>query len=336
MLPFEAARGCWYGMKNHCTFCGLNRSGMEFRRKSPDQVLDMLKRLANRYGTLSFNAIDNILAPAYMSRLFGRLAEGHTDLRIHYEIRPNLTRQQLEAMRRGGLTSVQPGIESFSSHVLALMRKGTTGIKGLELLKWTTYFGIRNSYNILYGFPGETADDYDRQADVLRKIPHFQPPYAICQARPDRGSPMFEDPDGHSITMLRPSACYRHIYPPDYDLRRISYYFEHQVGDILPPSGYQECIKLVDEWTARWNGPDRPKLRYVKTWDSISIHDLRNGRAKGYRYDDERAALYELCAESKSREEIGAAFEGEGDDASAGDEGSGWIDGPWPSSSTVT
>ena len=71
MLPFEAARGCWYGMKNHCTFCGLNRSGMEFRRKSPDQVLDMLKRLANRYGTLYFNAIDNILAPAYMSRLFG-------------------------------------------------------------------------------------------------------------------------------------------------------------------------------------------------------------------------------------------------------------------------
>ena len=321
MLPFEAARGCWYGMKNHCTFCGLNRSGMEFRRKSPDQVLDMLKRLANRYGTLYFNAIDNILAPAYMSRLFGRLAEGHTDLRVHYEIRPNLSRQQLEAMRRGGLTSVQPGIESFSSHVLALMRKGTTGIKNLELLKWTTYFGISNSYNILYGFPGETSDDYDGQADVLRKIPHFQPPYAICQARPDRGSPMFEDPETHSITMLRPSACYRHIYPSDYDLRRVSYYFEHQVGDILPPSGYQECIKLVDEWTTRWKGPARPSLRYVKTWDSISIHDNRNGQAKGYRYDDERAGLYELCAESKSRDEIVAAFEGE---AAGGV--SSWID----------
>lgn len=317
MLPFEAARGCWYGMKNHCTFCGLNRSGMEFRRKNPDLVLDMLKRLANRYGTLYFNAIDNILAPAYMSRLFGRLAEGHSDLRIHYEIRPNLNRRQLGDMRRGGLTSVQPGIESFSSHVLALMKKGTTGVKNLELLKWTTYYGIRNSYNILYGFPGETADDYDRQADVLRKIPHFQPPYAICQARPDRGSPMFEDPEKHSITMLRPSACYRHIYPSDYDLRRVSYYFEHQVGDILPPSGYQECIKLVDEWTARWHGADRPTLRYVKTWESLSIHDRRNGHARGYRYDGERAALYELCAESKSRDEITAAFEGDTE----------WIDG---------
>lgn len=317
MLPFEAARGCWYGMKNHCTFCGLNRSGMEFRRKSPDQVLDMLKRLANRYGTLQFNAIDNILAPAYISRLFGRLAEGHSDLRIHYEVRPNLSRKQLGEMRRGGLQSVQPGIESFSTHVLDLMRKGTTGVKNLELLKWTTYYGMSNSYNILYGFPGETAEDYDRQADVLRKIPHLQPPYAICQARPDRGSPMFEDPETHSITMLRPSACYRHIYPPEYDLRRVSYYFEHQVGDILPPSGYEECLKLVEEWTERWHGPDRPTLRYVKTWDSVSVHDARNGHTRGYRYDDERAALYELCAESKSRAEIEAAFEGD----------TSWVDG---------
>ncbi len=316
MLPFEAARGCWYGMKNHCTFCGLNRSGMEFRRKSPDQVLAMLQHLANRYGTLHFNAIDNILAPAYMSRLFGRLAEDHTDLRIHYEIRPNLTRKQLGDMRRGGLTSVQPGIESFSSHVLALMRKGTTGMRNVELLKWTTYFGIRNSYNILYGFPGETAEDYSGQADVIRRIPHLQPPYAICQARPDRGSPMFEDPETHSITMLRPSACYRHIYPPEYDLRRVSYYFEHEVGDILAPSGYDECIKLVEEWTRRWQSTHRPSLRYVKTWRSISIHDERNGEHRGYRYDGDRAALYELCAESKSREEIGAAFADDG----------GWVD----------
>ncbi|MGH3625750.1 MAG: RiPP maturation radical SAM C-methyltransferase, partial [Sciscionella sp.] len=40
MLPIETARGCWYGMKNHCTFCGLNRAGMEFRAKKPEKVLE--------------------------------------------------------------------------------------------------------------------------------------------------------------------------------------------------------------------------------------------------------------------------------------------------------
>jgi len=200
MLPIETARGCWYGMKNHCTFCGLNRSGMEFRSKSPESVVELLKTLSRRYGVLHFNAIDNILAPEYATRLFGVLAEGKTDLKLHYEIRPNLGRVQLKAMRQGGLSSVQPGVESFSSHVLELMKKHTTGMRNVELLKWTTYYGIDNSYNVLYGFAGETAADYQEQARVMRLIPHVQPPYSMSIARPDRGSPMFEQPGEHRIT----------------------------------------------------------------------------------------------------------------------------------------
>src|SRR6185295_16243110 len=36
---FEMSRGCWWGEKSHCTFCGLNGLGMAFRRKSPGRVL---------------------------------------------------------------------------------------------------------------------------------------------------------------------------------------------------------------------------------------------------------------------------------------------------------
>jgi ribosomal peptide maturation radical SAM protein 1 len=308
MLPIETARGCWYGMKNHCVFCGLNRAGMEFRRKSPELVLDMLGRLSGRYGTRYFNAIDNILAPAYMSRLFGRLADEHSDLRLHYEIRPKINRAQLRDLRRGGLVSVQPGIESFSTHVLELMRKNVTGMNNLELLKWTTYYGINNSYNILYGFPGETEQDYRMQAEVIRRIPHLQPPYAMAQARPDRGSPMFEEPSAHSISFLRPSACYRYIYPADYDLRRIAYFFEHGFDRELPVDGPQECRTLVRGWKQRW-ADDRPYLRYVKTWQSVSIHDGRGKATRGYRYDGREAALYELCADARTREELRAAVD---------------------------
>ncbi|MCA1692452.1 MAG: RiPP maturation radical SAM C-methyltransferase [Actinobacteria bacterium] len=311
MLPIETARGCWYGMKHHCTFCGLNRAGMDYRRKHPDQVLDMLKVLSRRYGTRWFNAIDNILAPAYITRLFGRLAEAHSDLRIHYEIRPTLGRTQLGALRQGGLVSVQPGVESFSTNVLTLMKKFTTGIKNVELLKWTSYYGIDNLYNILYGFPGETADDYRQQAEVIRLITHLQPPYAMCQARPDRGSPMFERPDEHSIATLRPAACYRNIFPPEYDLERVSYFFEHEITEALPEDGYLECLKLVADWKRQWKRLPRPSLRYVKTWDSVTIHDQRNGAPRRYRFDDDRAALYELCADAKGMEEILPHFDTE-------------------------
>lgn len=33
-LTVETSRGCWYGEKNHCTFCGQNGMGMGFRAKS--------------------------------------------------------------------------------------------------------------------------------------------------------------------------------------------------------------------------------------------------------------------------------------------------------------
>ena len=90
LLPIEAARGCWWGEKNHCTFCGLNRSGMEFRAKSPERVIEQLETLSRRYGVFQFNAIDNIMAPEYAEKLFGKLAASNSDIQLHYEIRPEL------------------------------------------------------------------------------------------------------------------------------------------------------------------------------------------------------------------------------------------------------
>ena len=41
----ETSRGCWWGAKHHCTFCGLNGDTMEFRSKSPDRAFEEIKTL---------------------------------------------------------------------------------------------------------------------------------------------------------------------------------------------------------------------------------------------------------------------------------------------------
>ena len=48
-LPYESSRGCWWGEKHHCTFCGLNGNTMAFREKAPDLVIAELLALAGRY-----------------------------------------------------------------------------------------------------------------------------------------------------------------------------------------------------------------------------------------------------------------------------------------------
>ena len=35
ILLYEGSRGCWWGEKHHCTFCGLNAQSMKFRAKAP-------------------------------------------------------------------------------------------------------------------------------------------------------------------------------------------------------------------------------------------------------------------------------------------------------------
>ncbi|HZU33855.1 MAG TPA: RiPP maturation radical SAM C-methyltransferase, partial [Candidatus Angelobacter sp.] len=309
LLPIEAARGCWWGAKNHCTFCGLNRSGMEFRAKDADKVIEQLSELSRRYGQFQFNAIDNIMAPEYTEKLFGKLAAANSDIKIHYEIRPNFSRLQLGRLRRGGLFSVQPGVESLSTNILKIMRKLSTGMRNVELIKWCTYYGINNLYNILCRFPGETVEDYALQSEVVAKIPHFQPPYAIVKARADRGSPMFTESASQSISELVPAACYNYILPKGkFNLSRISYYFEHKMGNTVDDSVYEELFYRVGEWQARWKQSPRPFLRYQKSWSAIRISDGRKEKVRAYTVMDEPAALYEYCADARTPRDIAARF----------------------------
>ncbi len=61
----ESSRGCWWGEKHHCTFCGLNGTSMAFRSKSAGRVLAELTDLSQRYRARHVEMVDNILDLAY-------------------------------------------------------------------------------------------------------------------------------------------------------------------------------------------------------------------------------------------------------------------------------
>src|SRR5205085_10441847 len=92
LLLFESSRGCWWGQKHHCTFCGLNNNGMAFRRKSPERVLEEVARLSSRYAILNFEAVDNIMDTRYVKHVWSKLAEERYDYRFFYEVKAKLSR----------------------------------------------------------------------------------------------------------------------------------------------------------------------------------------------------------------------------------------------------
>lgn len=54
-LVIETSRGCWWGEKYQCTFCGLNGSTLNYRSKTVDNVLDELQYLSAKYGRRRFS-----------------------------------------------------------------------------------------------------------------------------------------------------------------------------------------------------------------------------------------------------------------------------------------
>jgi len=93
------------------------------------------------------------------------------------------------------------------------MRKGTTAIRNIELLKWCKEYDVKPYWNLLYGFPGETADDYAETTAFLPAIWHLDPPTGCGPIRMDRFSPYHTDPEGFGLADVRPMASFTYLYP---------------------------------------------------------------------------------------------------------------------------
>ncbi|HEV2851499.1 MAG TPA: RiPP maturation radical SAM C-methyltransferase [Thermoanaerobaculia bacterium] len=233
LLLIETSRGCWWGEKQHCTFCGLNNNGMKFRSKSPEEATLQLKRLSSKYKIVNFEAVDNIIDYKYLEQLCKPLSQKRYDYRIFYEVKANLSPGQIQTMARAGITGIQPGIESLNSHILALMRKGVTMLRNVRLLKWAYYYGMRVSWNILTGFPGETEEDYAEQIRVVSTLRHLPPPAGVGPIWLERFSPYFFD-RSFPVKNVRPLDVYSFIYPAEINLDNIAYFFNYDMDSTLP------------------------------------------------------------------------------------------------------
>ncbi|MEV0611271.1 RiPP maturation radical SAM C-methyltransferase [Polymorphospora rubra] len=273
-LVLEGARGCWWGEKHHCTFCGLNGTGMQFRAKAPDALIAELTTLVSRHQTLDVIMVDNIIDNRYFRDVLPRVADLDWDLRIHYEVKSNLRPDEIEALRRAGVTHVQPGIESLVSPVLKLMDKGVTGVRNVRTLRDCESAALTVTWNWLYGFPTERGADYQA---ILRQVPaliHLQPPAGLARILLERFSPYFEN-RLLGFPERRPARLYDHVYAlPADQLTDMVYLFDTDPAG-LSDTDAEPLAKLIDLWT---DGYSSSSLRVVSEDDEeIVIADRRVG-----------------------------------------------------------
>jgi ribosomal peptide maturation radical SAM protein 1 len=311
ILLYEGSRGCWWGEKHHCTFCGLNAQSMKFRSKSPTQVATEMAFLSNRYDTARFRLVDNIIDMKYVDELFGKFAADRCDLDVFIETKSNLQKSQIRTLAAGGVKCMQPGLESLSLSQLKAMDKGVTPMQNIACLKWSAYYRVTVSWNILLGFPGETNDDYLRQLDLIPSVLHLQPPESSGRFWLERFSPYFTRPQEYGLRITGPGLAYEYVYDArEVDLKKIAYDFEYELEQWpVDLHLYQELVALVEHWRRMHQSSDRPFLYYSKAPNYTTVYDGRNPSAPTRRrYDGLAAAVIEICNEApKSVGQISAA-----------------------------
>lgn len=314
-LLLESSRGCWWGQRNHCTFCGLNGDGMAYRARDPENMLGIVKTTTNKHSVKKIEFVDNIIAKSYFSEFLPLLEE--EELTIFYETKASIIENDILAFRKSGVRFIQPGIESLSDPVLKLMRKGTTGCVNIECLRLCREYGINPAWSILSGFPGEQIEWYAETLMLLPKLFHLRPPNGFIPIRYDRFSPYYDQAHQWQLE-LEPFEAYQHVYPPYQNQHDdIAYFFKQKGRDEVKDDGlgvwsktHWKCKEIVDQWKKYWitrqeNGQQQPRLLMIQG-ETTSIIDERdiNGTTKTDDISEEMKQLLFFCKTKRTQQKI--------------------------------
>lgn len=312
-MPLESSRGCWWGSKSHCVFCGIDDNGLKYRKKHSSTVLSQLDYVSRRYGVKAFNFMDYIMPREFLKTLMPQLAELGKRYHLHYETKSNLSEEDIELCCRAGVRVLQPGIESFSSGVLRRMNKGVSAMQNVFTIFTMMKHGIHCFYNFLYGIPGETHDDYRNMVQLLPALYHLNPPENNLSVMMTRYSTITESPElfgGKGPLKAHPR--YRVVFneafenevnfhPEDYCL-----YFENPYPSPSPDLEivYTILQHQVLKWKERFKKA-RARLLYSANEDGIVVHDTRHrDEAEVHKFGHAHKLLSdimynELCGEKR-------------------------------------
>jgi ribosomal peptide maturation radical SAM protein 1 len=307
-VPFEASRGCWWAASRPCAFCGLNGLRAGYRMKSPGRAVDELQFLSRAYGH-NVMFVDNVLHRQQIDTLFPMVTERKLNLRIHCEVRPDLSKAQLRSLASAGVVHVQPGIESLRSSTLKLLGKGTIALTNVQFLKWCKELRIGAAWNLLRHVPGERCAGCRSTVALVPRLAHLDPPQSVRRVRIDRFSRYHSSPREYGITRLRPARAYKYVYPFDAALlKRLAYYFEWDSAVCVSGAAEEKLERRVAAWQQ-----DRAAALTATIRDgALLVSDCRRaGVIREWQAPAPAGSIYGYCDEIRTRRAILDRFAGD-------------------------
>lgn len=161
-------RGCPY----RCNWCAKPLYGIRYAQRSPGNVAEEMARLKATVDPGHVWFADDIfgLSHRWIERFADELATRDAVIPFTMQSRVDLmTPSAVEALRRAGAEEVWMGVESGAQKILDAMDKGTTIDQVREATRRLKGAGIRASWFLQLGYPGEEWPELLATRDLIRE-----------------------------------------------------------------------------------------------------------------------------------------------------------------------
>jgi len=166
-MNMVTTRGCPF----HCNWCAKPIWGQRYNVRSPQNVVEEMKWLKERYRPDHIWFADDImgLKPGWLSDFADRVQEENAGIPFKCLSRVDLLMRagDIEALQRAGAQIVWVGAESGSQKVLDAMEKGTRVDQIYSASRRLKDAGIDVGFFLQFGYPGETRADIERTLKMV-------------------------------------------------------------------------------------------------------------------------------------------------------------------------
>jgi len=169
-MNIATTRGCPF----KCNWCAKPIYGNRYNSRSPENVVNEIELLINRYQPDHFWMCDDIfgLKPGWIQKFNTLLSEKKRKIRYKIQSRVDLLLKEdtIEALAQSGADTVWVGAESGSQKILDAMDKETTVQEIYKASALLRAYGIKVAFFLQFGYSGETMKDIQSTLRMVLKL----------------------------------------------------------------------------------------------------------------------------------------------------------------------
>jgi anaerobic magnesium-protoporphyrin IX monomethyl ester cyclase len=172
-MNMATTRGCPF----KCNWCAKPIYGNRYNSRSPANVVSELKMMKEKFQFDHIWFCDDIfgLKPGWVNEFAILIEKEKTSIKFKIQARADLLVQEnyIRDLARAGCDNIWMGAESGSQKILDAMDKGTTIEQIYSSTKLLKKRGIKPSFFIQFGYPGETKNDIRKTISMINELlPH--------------------------------------------------------------------------------------------------------------------------------------------------------------------